>query len=108
MKVERHGYRFTNKRDSKGGFISMILAVLALITLSVGIGLSYKKGGNAGIYVGALGTGAFILSSLGLIHGLKSFKEIDRFYLFSVIGSVSNGILWIAMCGIIAYGFMNV
>ena len=36
----------------------------------------------------------------------KSFKEKDKFYIFSWIGTISNGILWLGMCLIIAKGFM--
>jgi hypothetical protein len=74
--------------------------------LIVGIVTSYKENGNAGIIVGAIGSVVFILNTIGVILALKSFKERDKFYLFSWIGTISNGILWIIMCIIIASGLM--
>lgn len=106
MRTERHGYKFTNKNNTRGGIISTILAVIALITVAAGVIISYNKSGAAGTLVGGLGTMSFLIATVGLICGLKSFKEIDKFYLFSWIGTISNGILWLGMCLIIAKGFM--
>ncbi len=106
MKVEKHGYMFTDKDNSKGGEISTVLSVLALVLIVAGIAVSYKKSGNAGIETGFLGTGSFIMSSAGLIIGLRSFKEKDKFYVFSWIGTLANGVIWIAVCSIIAMGIM--
>ena len=106
MRTERHGYKFTNKNNTRGGIISAILAVIALITVAAGVIISYKKSGAAGTLVGGLGTMSFLIATAGLICGLKSFKEKDIFYLFSWIGTISNGILWLGMCLIIAKGFM--
>lgn len=106
MKVERHGYRFTNKHNTRGGVISTVIAIIAFAALVVGIVISYRAKGNAGLIVGAAGAMAFLVSTAGLITGLKSFKERDKFYIFSWVGTVSNGIIWIAMCGIIAMGIM--
>ena len=88
MRTERHGYTFTTKLNTRGGIVSTILAVIALILLITGITLSYKKEGNAGAAVGLIGTFSF------------------GFYLFSWIGSRSSAILWIAMCAIIMIGMM--
>ncbi len=107
MKTERYGYKFTNKNNTRGGIISVILGILAFIAFMAGVIVSYKKAGNAGIIVGALGSTAFLITTVGLVYGLKSFREKDKFYIFSWIGTIFNGILWIAMCLIIAAGFMQ-
>ncbi len=106
MRTERHGYTFTTKLNTRGGIVSTILAVIALILLITGITLSYKKEGNAGAAVGLIGTFSFGFSMAGVIVGLRSFGEKDKFYLFSWIGSISSAILWIAMCAIIMIGMM--
>lgn len=106
MRTERHGYKFTNKHNTCGGIFATVLAIITFISLISGIVISYKNDGNAGISVGILGTIAFLISTIGLVLGLRSFKEKDGFYVFSWIGTISNGILWIGMCLIIAAGFM--
>ena len=104
MKVERHGYRFTNKNNTRGGIIATILAVISLTLLIAGIVISYRKAGNAGMIVGVFGAASFLFSMIGMICGLRSFKEKDGFYLFSWIGTVSNSILWLILCAIITWG----
>lgn len=106
MKTARRGYRFTDKNNSSGGIISSIISVVSLCLFVAGVVISYKENGNAGLVVGAIGSVAFILNCIGMIIGLKSFKERDKFYLFSWIGVISNGIMWTLMCLIITGGLM--
>lgn len=106
MKTERHGYKFTNKNNTRGGVISTVLAVISFVMIVSGIVISFKNEGNAGIIVGAFGTTSFMFSTIGEVMGLRSFKERDKFYLFSWIGTISNGILWIAMSLVIVMGIM--
>lgn len=106
MKTVKHGYKFTDKNNTKGGIGSALLALIGLVLLVTGVVISYKNDGNAGLTVGALGTCAFIVTTIGEIMGLRSFKEKDKFYLYSWIGTIINGILWACMCLIIAWGIV--
>ena len=49
MKTEKHGYKFTNKHNTRGGIIATILGVAAIILLCTGIYISYTDKGEAGI-----------------------------------------------------------
>lgn len=107
MKTRKHGYKFTNKHNTKGGIISTALGILAIILLCFGIYISYINKGNAGMRVGVLGSLAFLTSLVGLINGLLSFKEKDRFYVFSFVGCGINALIWIVTGLIIASGIMT-
>lgn len=98
---------FTNKHHSTGGIISIVIGSVSLILLCTGIYLSYRERGNAGSYVGLIGALVFIFSAFGLVKGLLSFREKERFYICSVIGSIINGILWLVMVLVIAYGMVT-
>lgn len=106
MKTERHGYKFTNKNNTRDGLISTVLAVASFVMLAFGIVISFRADGNAGIDAGMLGTTSFVFSTIGEVLGLRSFKERDKFYLYSWIGTITNGILWIAMCSVIVMGMV--
>lgn len=106
MKTLKHGYKFTNKRNTKGGISSICVGVVSFVLFVAGIFLSYKKSGSAGIAVGMCGALSFVLSAIGFIIGLLSFKEKEKFYRCSYIGSIINGIMWIGMCIIIAWGMI--
>ena len=102
MKTEKHGYKFTNKHNTRGGIIAKVLA--AIILLCTGIYISYTDKGEAGIQVGMLGALSFLVSGIGLINGLLSFREKERFYVFSFVGCGICGIIWLVTTMIIAYG----
>ena len=106
MKTEKHGYTFTNKHNTRGGIIATILGAVAFILLCTGIYISYTDKGDAGIQVGMLGALSFLVSGIGLINGLLSFREKERFYVFSFVGCGICGIIWIITTLIIAYGVM--
>lgn len=106
MKTEKHGYKFTNKLNSRGGIISTVIGILSVLLLVVGIVIAYRAKGTAGAHVGLIGAGAFLLSGFGLIKGLLSFKEKERFYAVSIAGCIINGLIWLAMVLIIGYGIM--
>jgi len=61
---------------------------------------SYINKGNAGVYIGSIGLTAFMIAVVGLVRGIKSFQERERYYLFSKIGSIVNAIIitfWVAI-----------
>lgn len=80
-------YMFTNRHYTRGGIIAMILGILSVLCFAAGILESFKNKGNGGSVVGLLGAGALLFSVVGAIIGIRSFKEEERFYTFSWIGS---------------------
>lgn len=97
-------YKFSNKNQTLGGTISTALGVLALASLSYGIYISVNADGNAGLKVGTLGLLSLILSIVGTIMGLFSFREDDKFYTLSKVGSLLCGILTVFMLAVLLMG----
>lgn len=100
MKRKKASIKFTNKSHATNGIVSTVLGGISLILMCALVVLSYVKGGNAGIYVGSIGLTALIIAIVGLIKGIVSFQERERYYLFSKIGSVCNAViivLWVAI-----------
>ena len=89
-------YKFSDKSQTLGGTISTVMGVAALSCLLYGVFVAFKKSGEAGLEVGSLGLMALMLSVIGTVIGLLSFKEYDKFYTLSKI------------CGIIAVFMMAV
>ncbi len=107
MKIEtKRRKRFSGRYNTKGGIVSVVIAVAAILVLFGGIYVSYRHQGNAGGIVGLIGTAAFAIALAGLIIGLRSFNDRDGYYLFSWIGTITNGIIFILMCVIIGIGVM--
>lgn len=97
---KRFKYAFTKKRETEGGFASVIFAVISLLLFLVSAGLSFFWEGNAGSWIGVLGFMAILFSFCGFCIGIKSFQEKEKNYRFSVLGSMANGIFcvgWLAL-----------
>jgi len=97
-------YKFSNKNQTLGGSISTALGVLALASLSYGIYIATCANGQAGLKVGSLALLSLVLSIMGTVIGLLSFKESDKFYTLSKIGSMLCGILTVFMLAILLMG----
>lgn len=97
-------YKFSDKNQTLGGTISTILGILSLCILIYGLYISFKANGNAGTSLGSLGLCSAMLAVFGCVIGLISFKEQDKFYLLSKVGSLLCGILSVFMLGILLMG----
>jgi len=96
-------YKFSDKRQSLGGIISTIMGLLALASLIYGVYISFKAQGYAGLKV-SLGLLSLFISVIGTIIGLLSFKEDDKFYTLSKVGSMLCGILAVFMIAVFLMG----
>lgn len=97
--------KFTDKHHTVGGIISTFLGILSLVLLSVCVRISFHFAGNGTIMLGAVGVAAFLISLSGCVIGLISFREEDKYYTYSKIGSMLCGILTVLMLGIFLIGF---
>lgn len=97
-------YKFSNKSQTLGGVISTIMGLLALASLIYGVYLAFRADGMAGLKVGSLGLLSLMLSVIGVIIGLLSFREPDKFYSLSRFGSMLCGLLTIFMLAVFLMG----
>ena len=102
-----HKFIFTNKFYSPKGIMSTILGVIDLSALIYVFCLTYQNGGVALARYGTTGLLITLFSFIGLILGILSKAEPDRFYLFSYLGILFNiaalgGVSYVLYAG--AYG----
>lgn len=98
---------FTNKFYSPKGIMSTILGILDLAALVYIFYLTYQNGGVALARYGTTGLLITVFSFVGLILGIVSKTEPDRFYLFAYLGILFNvialgGVSFVLYAG--AYG----
>lgn len=90
-------YIFTNKDYSPQSIMSTILGLLDIAALVCIFFLTYQNNGVSLQRYGSSGLLITIFSFVGLIQGILSRMEPDRFYLFSYLGIMLN---ILALCGI--------
>ena len=99
-------YKFSDKSQTLGGMISTVMGLAALVSFGYGIYIAFQAKGNAGLEVGSLGLLSFMLSVIGLVIGLVSFKEEDKLYTFSSEGALMGGIFAIFMVAVLMMGIV--
>ncbi len=100
----RKGYIFTSKNHPKKGIMSFILGILSIVTFVTAIYLSYLGRGESSARYGAAGFLACIFMTVGLLLGIYSCTEKDRFRLFPVLGIVFNVIAFLILSIILYAG----
>ena len=100
----RRNYIFTNKRYSEKSIMSAVLGVISLGALIAAVYYTFLAGGEAMVGYGVTALLATIFSIVGLVLGILSKLEKDKFYLFSYIGIVTNALAVISIIYIIYVG----
>lgn len=100
-------YIFTNKDYSPQSIMSTVLGLIDIVSLCYIVYLTYCNGGVSLPRYGSTALLITVFSFVGLILGIWSKSEPDRFYLFSYLGILFNilalaGISFILFAG--AYG----
>lgn len=103
MNLKRN-YIFTNKRYSEKSIMSAVLGVISLGALVAAVYYTFLAGGEAMVGYGVTALLATIFSVVGLVLGILSKLEKDKFYLFSYIGIVTNALAVISIIYIIYVG----
>lgn len=87
----RDAYTFSDKVHPKEGILSVVLAIILLISYVSLFFITSKKQG--GLLIGVLGLLLFALALVGFIVAVKAMKKEDIKYRFPIIGMVLNGII---------------
>lgn len=96
------GFIFTNKKHTERGIMSTILGVLAGATLGTAVYFSYESGGNASAKDASAALLAAVFMTVGLVLGIWSATEKDKFKLFTLLGIAVN-VLAFAMLSLILF-----
>ena len=99
---KKNSYMFTNKQHSQKGIMSTILGVISLVTLAYAIITSYLRAGDIPRQYGAAAMLVMIFAFVGIILGVISKTERDKFYLFTYLGILLN-VLTLAVISVILY-----
>lgn len=99
---KKNGYIFTNKEHTQKGMMATILGVISLGTLAYTVFMSYRQDGSVPRQYGAATMLAMIFAFIGVILGVVSRTERDKYYLFSYLGIILN-VLALAAVSVILY-----
>ena len=85
-------YGQIKRKHSRKGIWSCVMAVLAGLIV-----MAFMNKGKSAAMVGSFGVFDMILACIGIVTGVKGFKERDKNYLTCKIGIVVNGFILLAL-----------
>ena len=87
----KHGHLFNSREVSTGALLAVMLGGISLTACCVMIYLAYKNGGQAQLRHGGVVFICLFFALAGIILGILSRREPEKFYLTSYLGVVLNG-----------------
>ena len=103
-KMIRTKYGQAPKSHARQGIKSCMYFVLAAFVLLLMVSVSFVLKGKVSILVGFAGLFVLVMASLGLVSGIRGFKERDKNYITCKIGAICCGLLVLGMCAIFIRG----
>ena len=95
MKRKKDSFKFSGRSHSAKGIISVILAVISLLSIITSSIISAISHGDGGIFLGVAGITALFISLAGFIIGIKGSLEKEIYYTAPVTGMILNGLLFL-------------
>ena len=100
--LKKSSFMFTTKEHTLKGIMATILGVISLVTIGYVVLDSYWNAGEIPLEYGAAAFLTMIFAFVGIILGVVSKSEGDKFYFFSYLGIVLN-VLVLAALSVILY-----
>ncbi len=99
-----HKYKFSDKKHSVGGVISSIMAAASIALLVLAVRASFTARGEGGTIVGSYALTSLTVAVFGCLVGILSYRESDRYYTFSFLGTLINGIMTVILVMLLIVG----
>lgn len=99
-KRHRRGYKFTEKKQSKRGILSLLLAGASLAIFIAVIANSFQNRGNGSMYLGSAGVASMLIGLVALVLAILSLREENSFKLFPYLATVFSFLaagVWVAL-----------
>lgn len=91
-------------KHAKKGINSCCYAGTVFLILMVMIAASYVSQGSVGVVAGFAGLACAVLAWLGLMSGIRGFRERDKNYITCKVGVACNGLLLLGLISIFFRG----
>lgn len=88
--IKKSGYMFTNRKHPKRAVMATILGCISLLSLAAVIYLSYSTQGAGYGSTGMTGILITVFSLTGLVLGILTVMEKERYLFFPVMGILLN------------------
>lgn len=91
--AKKSGYIFTNKEHPQKAVMSTILGFVSAASVIMAIYFTFLNDGAAQVRYGVAAFLSMLFSLAGFVLGVMSRMEPDKYYFFSYLGLVMNGLV---------------
>ena len=91
-------------RHAKKGIYSLVMALLVVIIFVALVLTAFLHKGHSSAIIGSFGLFTMILSVMGLVIGVKGFRERDKNYITCKWGIGLNGFILLSLIGMFIRG----
>lgn len=102
---KKGSYMFTNKKHPLEAVLACIIAIAIVITIGILSYFSSKTGGNGPLLYGIISFWVMWLALANFVISLFSLRKKEIFYLFPILGTVLNGLLFFGLFMLYMIGF---
>ena len=93
----RHKIQFSDRSHPKEGIASSVMGAVALILLLVLCLISGADRGLSGGWIGVAGMWTLLLSIVGFVFAVRSYRMEDIYKITPMLGSIFNGVVVVVM-----------
>lgn len=102
---KRNSYKFTGKKQSKKGILSLCMTAASIAAGIAMIVISVNHKGEASVYIGSAGLLSMILALAAFVIGIGSLKEENSYKIVPVTGTVLSAISLFSWISVYVLGF---
>lgn len=106
-KKRRKAYKFRGLSQSADGMISSILGMVSACLTMAGVIITVQMRGTAGGGVGFMGFAGLMLSVVGLVFAIMSWKDQETEDVLKRIGTLVNGFMILVCVALLVLGIVN-
>lgn len=106
-KKYKKNYKFSDKTHPIMGILSVIIAIIGLITFGTICMQSGLQNGSTTFVMGLIGVLLFVVSIVGFILAIKSFKKNEIHYRFPILGLLLNGFMMVLFITLYVLGLVG-
>ena len=101
----RNHYKFTEKKHSRRGMLSCIVAMASVFALLYTFYESFLQRGDGCVYLGCVGVFALVVSVVTVYHAIQSLREEDSYKTMPVLATILSVLVTGAWIAVYASGF---
>ena len=97
-------YGQAKRRHAKKGMYSLMMAILVIVIFVVLVLTAFLHKGQSSAIIGSFGLFTMILSGIGVVTGVRGFRERDKNYVACKWGIGLNGLILISLFSMFVRG----